>query len=710
MTGSGKTGLGIALIEEAAIDGLPVLAIDPKGDLSNLALRFPNLSAGRVRAVGEPRRGPRPAAHAGGLRRGRSGPLGGRAGRLGTGRRPHRPAGRGRRRHHLHAGQPRRAAAVDPRDVQPAAAGHPRRARAAGRSACSRWPRACCRWPASRPTPTTSREHVLVATLLQEAWRAGRDARPRVAHRPGAVAAAGQGRACSTWSRSSPPPIASRWRCGSTTCWRRRASRRGSRARRSTSAGCSSRRRQAAGRGRLDCPSRRHRAHVLRRAAARAGAGVGARPARHDVAARGALHGRAVRLPAADGEPAEQGAAAHAAQAGARLRPRAACWRRRTRSTSTTRRCPTPARGSSAGCRPSATRPACSTGSRAWPRAPARASTASALDRLLSSLDKRVFLLHNVHDREPLLFQTRWAMSYLRGPMGRDEIRALMDPVRRRRPRRRPPAGARGALRRSRPQSRPRQLAAVTGTAGARGRSCRPTCRSTSHRAPARRGCRCWSGPPASPTATPSSARRHQRHRDVDAAHRGPGAGRLGARRAGRLRRDALTRDPAGGGAFAALPAPAAKPKNYPAWTKAFVAWAGALAEAWSCCARRAPGSRRTPASREGDFRVRVQHALREKRDAALAALRAKQGAKLAALEEKIRRAGQQVAEGIAAGRRNRRCPPRCRSAPRCSARCSAARRSAPARWAGRRRRRAASAGWAARPRTWPGRRRRSRR
>ncbi len=54
----------------------------------------------------------------------------------------------------------------------------------------------------------------------------------------------------------------------------------------------------------------------------------------------------------------------------------------------------------------------------------------AALDTLLSSLDKRVFLLHNVHDRAPLLFQTRWAMSYLRGPMGRDEIRALMEPMR----------------------------------------------------------------------------------------------------------------------------------------------------------------------------------------------------------------------------------------------------------------------------------------
>ncbi|HEY8499174.1 MAG TPA: DUF87 domain-containing protein [Clostridia bacterium] len=43
MTGSGKTGLGIGIIEEAAIDNIPVIAIDPKGDLGNLALTFPQL-------------------------------------------------------------------------------------------------------------------------------------------------------------------------------------------------------------------------------------------------------------------------------------------------------------------------------------------------------------------------------------------------------------------------------------------------------------------------------------------------------------------------------------------------------------------------------------------------------------------------------------------------------------------------------------------
>ena len=44
MTGSGKTGLCITLLEEAAIDGVPAIIIDPKGDLCNLLLTFPNLS------------------------------------------------------------------------------------------------------------------------------------------------------------------------------------------------------------------------------------------------------------------------------------------------------------------------------------------------------------------------------------------------------------------------------------------------------------------------------------------------------------------------------------------------------------------------------------------------------------------------------------------------------------------------------------------
>src|SRR6188472_3697884 len=44
MTGSGKTGLCIDLMEEAALQGVPAILIDPKGDLTNLLLHFPNLA------------------------------------------------------------------------------------------------------------------------------------------------------------------------------------------------------------------------------------------------------------------------------------------------------------------------------------------------------------------------------------------------------------------------------------------------------------------------------------------------------------------------------------------------------------------------------------------------------------------------------------------------------------------------------------------
>ncbi len=48
-----------------------------------------------------------------------------------------------------------------------------------------------------------------------------------------------------------------------------------------------------------------------------------------------------------------------------------------------------------------------------------------AFDRMISLIDKRVFLLHNVHEDEPQVFHTRWAMNYLPGPLTRAQIPAL---------------------------------------------------------------------------------------------------------------------------------------------------------------------------------------------------------------------------------------------------------------------------------------------
>ena len=61
----------------------------------------------------------------------------------------------------------------------------------------------------------------------------------------------------------------------------------------------------------------------------------------------------------------------------------------------------------------------------------ASAQAGAALNRkqlgeIMSDLGKRVFLLHNVHEPAPVTFQTRWAMSYLRGPLTRPQVRTLM--------------------------------------------------------------------------------------------------------------------------------------------------------------------------------------------------------------------------------------------------------------------------------------------
>ena len=53
----------------------------------------------------------------------------------------------------------------------------------------------------------------------------------------------------------------------------------------------------------------------------------------------------------------------------------------------------------------------------------------AAIDARVSALGKRQFLLHNTRDRGPSLFTTRWAMSYLRGPMTREEVSSVTSPA-----------------------------------------------------------------------------------------------------------------------------------------------------------------------------------------------------------------------------------------------------------------------------------------
>ena len=51
------------------------------------------------------------------------------------------------------------------------------------------------------------------------------------------------------------------------------------------------------------------------------------------------------------------------------------------------------------------------------------------MEQLLAGLGNRVFLMNNVHEDAPEVFQTRWTLSYLRGPLTRTQIKTLMDPL-----------------------------------------------------------------------------------------------------------------------------------------------------------------------------------------------------------------------------------------------------------------------------------------
>ena len=69
MTGSGKTGLCIGLLEEAAIDGIPAIVIDPKGDLAESPPHVPSAATRRFPALDQRGRRPQPRHFAGRLRR-----------------------------------------------------------------------------------------------------------------------------------------------------------------------------------------------------------------------------------------------------------------------------------------------------------------------------------------------------------------------------------------------------------------------------------------------------------------------------------------------------------------------------------------------------------------------------------------------------------------------------------------------------------------
>jgi hypothetical protein len=103
---------------------------------------------------------------------------------------------------------------------------------------------------------------------------------------------------------------------------------------------------------------------------------------------------------------------------------------------------------------------------------------------------------------------------------------------------------------------------------------------------------------------------------------------------------DDLAKEPAAGATFADLPRAAQQAKNYPNWSKSFAAWL-VREQALDLLRSASLDVVSKPGESERDFRVRVQQAAREARDARVAALRQKYAPKLQALQERLRRAEQ---------------------------------------------------------------------
>jgi hypothetical protein len=275
-------------------------------------------------------------------------------------------------------------------------------------------------------------------------------------------------------------------------------------------------------------------------------------------------------------------------------------------------------------------------------------------DKTLSALGKRVFLLHDVHAAAPATFMTRWALSYLRGPLSRDQLRALTPPDPSHTP---PPAGSERGQTGVRPgsdqgQTRVRlgsdqgltpgeaaQRPVLSGTAAQR-----PVlppgvveyfvpATGTPHYRPVALGV-------AKVTFADAKLKINETRDVVAAAPIAAGAVAVDWDGAERLDVAAvdLAADPAPGATFEPLPAAAANPKNYAAWQKAFTAWLGS---GQKLDLLRHAGLKLTAASGESerDFRVRVAAAQREKRDAEVDAVRRTFAEKRARLETALRRA-----------------------------------------------------------------------
>jgi hypothetical protein len=282
-----------------------------------------------------------------------------------------------------------------------------------------------------------------------------------------------------------------------------------------------------------------------------------------------------------------------------------------------------------------------------------------AMEQAISGLGQRVFLMNNVHQDHPVAFETRWCMSYLRGPLTRNQIKDLMDPLRSGLTGQPPAAAA------------PRPLPPAETAAPEIASALEEPVTTPAQSPPPAEGSSPLLPPGINQAFIPIRGRTGQnepivyRPMALGSAQLAFINDRINLRKSRELlMATPITEDifpvdwdraleldipisdlessPVPGALFEDLPAPAADSRNYTRWSREFVDWLyrNQLLELMQSKRFKQVSE---PGESERDFRVRLQQSAREQRDEAIEKLRKKYNTRIAAIEDRVRRSEQTV-------------------------------------------------------------------
>jgi len=270
-----------------------------------------------------------------------------------------------------------------------------------------------------------------------------------------------------------------------------------------------------------------------------------------------------------------------------------------------------------------------------------------AMEQTLAGLGSRIFLMNNVHDDAPTIFESRWAMSYLRGPLTRNQIKVLMESVRPTVVSAQPPAAspaaapayaaasapaaasvAQKSAKPVLPPSIPQYFVPIRGSQSA-GQNLlySPMLLGTAqvHFVDAKTGADAVQEPTYLTQITEDPIPVNWDN-VIEAA----------------LNISDLEKSPSEVAGFLPLPSAASNAKSYDAWSREFANW---LFRNQKIELLKSPSLKKlsNPEESERDFRVRLQQSSREQRDDVMEKVKQKYATKMASLEEKVRRSQQAV-------------------------------------------------------------------